>query len=391
MRRLAGLLLLLLSVAALPALAGCGSDDDSGGDGGTIKLGSVFSTTGIGAPFGPQQVRGAELAAQKINEEGGIDGGEIEIVQRDDGSDPQRARRAMRELMEEEGVVAVLGPTFSNAAAAADPLADELGTPVLAVSNTGPGIVGECPYPCELVFRDSLGEDAAIPANVESLLGSAEGEGVERALVVHPVDDPFGSSSAETAAAAFEAGDVVVDEAELDSPRALRSPQGDPDAMFIAASSGEFAADAIRAARAGGFKGPILGGNALNSTTAAERAGAAGKGARSASAWFAGNDSEENREFIEAYRDAYGEDPDQFAAQAYTGVLLLAAAAEKAGIGEGSGEPDSGALADALAAVKLETPLGEFSFDADHDVEQPIWIVAMDGRGGYELIERVDP
>jgi len=39
----------------------------------------------------------------------------------------------------------------------------------------------------------------------------------------------------------------------------------------------------------------------------------------------------------------------------------------------------------------MPTPLGDFAFTADHDVSQPIWIVAMDGNKGHELIKRLDP
>ena len=46
-------------------------------------------------------------------------------------------------------------------------------------------------------------------------------------------------------------------------------------------------------------------------------------------------------------------------------------------------------LAGELAKVKEETPLGDFSFTADHDVSQPIWIVQMDGNGGFDLVKEI--
>jgi branched-chain amino acid transport system substrate-binding protein len=380
------------TIAAL-LVAGCGGDDGEPSEaprgGPTVKLGSVFSVSGAGIAFGPQQLRAARLAAQRVNREGGVDGARLEIVQRDDGSDPERTPEVMRELIEEERVLALLGPTFSNAAATGDPLANRLGVPVLAVSNTGPGVVGECPYPCELVFRNSLGEAEAIPANVRSLIGG--GTAVAGAIVAYPREDPFARSTAEIAVDAFVANDATTAEVEFDDPSRLEELPGVPEALMIVASSGEVAAEAIEAARDGGYEGPILGGNAFNSSLAAERAGAAGEGARSAAAWYLGNDEEANREFVEAYRDAHGEEPDQFAAQAYTGVLLLAEAAAAADLSLANPRADRAALAEALAEVEIETPLGPFRFTAEHDVSQPVWIVEMDGEGGYELVERVDP
>ncbi len=92
---------------------------------------------------------------------------------------------------------------------------------------------------------------------------------------------------------------------------------------------------------------------------------------------------------MDEYRSAYGEEPDQFAAQAYTGVELLAAAAADADLSFDDLAADREAVVPALEQVERETPLGDFAFTADHDVSQPIWIVEMNGQGGYELIEEV--
>lgn len=385
--------LALLSLLTTLFVAGCGGDDGDdaqapAASGPGIALGSIFSTSGPGAAFGPQQLRAARLAVERVNADGGVAGERLRLVQRDDGGDPERTPEAMRDLIEQQGVLAVLGPTFSNAAATGDPIADELGTPVLAVSNTGPGIVGQCPYPCGLVFRDSLGEQSAIPANVRVF--SDGHPNAAAAVVAFPKGDPFAKQSATIAKNALIANEMTVAEYAFEEPEDLDWLPGRPDVLTITASSGDVAAEAIRAARGGGYEKPILGGNAFNSRVAAAKAGAAGAGARSAAAWYAGNDSEANEEFVEAYREAYDSDPDQFAAQAYTGVLLLAEAARAAALG-GDLTADRLALADALEGVEMETPLGPFRFTPDHDVEQPIWIVEMDGEGGFELVERVDP
>ena len=396
---------LLIALAALAA--GCGSDEDETSEDSTvetastewedetIEIGSLFSETGAGAAFGPQQVNGAELAIEEINEAGGVNGAEIALDQRDDAGAPKRSAKEMTTLVEDEEVLAVLGPTFSNSAAEADPIANEAGTPVLAVSNTGPGIVGDCPYPCDFIFRDSLGEAEAIPANIETF---AAGSSATDATVIHPLDDPFGETSAATAAKAFEETGIDVSGIEVFAPLEA-GPQPAIEAaikakaavIFIAASSGEVAGDTIEVARDVGFEGDILGGNAFNSPVVGERAGAASEGAQSAAAWIDANDSMVNTSFIGAYEEAYDAPPDQFAAQSFTGLKLLAAAAEDADLGFEDVAADREALADSLAGVQLETPLGPFEFTEDRDVSQPIWVVRMDGKGGYELIEELAP
>ena len=83
-------------------------------------------------------------------------------------------------------------------------------------------------------------------------------------------------------------------------------------------------------------------------------AGDAAEGLIVGSGWSAANPSPRNQQFIQSYRARYGVDPDQLAAQAYTGVYLMAAALKDAHTAS-----DPRALRDALARVqKLDTPLG---------------------------------
>lgn len=388
------LLALILSALALGAVAfvGCGGDDEPWEDQ-TLAVGSLFSTTGAGITFGPQQVKGAQLAVEEVNEDSDLNGGELVYTQRDDASDPATSAEEMASLIDSQEVLAVLGPTFSNSAAEADPIANQKGTPVLAVSNTGPGIVGDCAYDCDFIFRDSLGEATAIPANIETFVAQ---ENPRAAKVIYPKGDPFGRTSAETAVAAFEQAGVSVKVLPVASDGSVGSMNDDrTDVFMITASSGEAASTIVKDLRAmeGDFEEytPILGGNAFNSPLVAKSLGTIGEGVQSASAWFAGNTSEENQEFIAAYQAKYGEAPDQFAAQAYTGVKLLAEAFEDADLKFEDLAADRKALRASLEKVNDETPLGQFSFTPDHDVVQPIWIVAMDGKGGYELVEQVDP
>ena len=374
-----------LSVCAAIAFAGCGSGDGDAGDGKTILIGSIFSTSGDGSAYGPLQGKAAELAIGEINDDDGIDGTELELAQMDDRSDPAVSKQKMADQVD-SAAIAVLGPTFSNSAAEADPVANDAGMTVLAVSNTGPGIVGDCPYPCEYVFRDSLGEEDAIPANIDTLVAA---EKPKTAAIVHPADDPFGESTAQIAKDAFEEAGVKVNTVARSTAGLLLALNSKPDAFMITASSGAAATDLIKSLRRNGFNGPILGGNAFNSATSSKIAGADGKGAQSAAAWYAGNESEENQEFIQDYRTAYGEDPDQFAAQAYTGVQLLAEALDDVDLTYSDTEADRELLAGALPDVQEETPLGSFAFTADHDVNQPIWIVRMNGKGGFDLVEEI--
>jgi branched-chain amino acid transport system substrate-binding protein len=166
--------------------------------------------------------------------------------------------------------------------------------------------------------------------------------------------------------------------------------QKNPDVIFIT-SLGNIPARIMTAARTQGFKGQFLGGNGFNTSVVSKAAGAAGKGAQSGSAWYINNTFPSNAAFVSAYKAKYNIDPDQFAAQGYTGVLIMAAAAKAAGLTFGDPTQDRQKLRDALEKVSLDTPLGPFQFTSTHDVKQTVWIIQMDGSGGFTLVTSIKP
>jgi len=357
----------------------------------------IVSLTGGGDVYGPQQLRAARLAAAEINRQGGIGGRELQLEAVDDRSSPAEGRRLMRSLIEAHRVVAVIGPTLSVVAVAADPVADALRTPVLAVSNTAGGIVGRCAYPCRWVWRDSLGEATAVPANIADFLSANH---TTRAAILETTPDVLGADEAALAKRSFGAagvaisGDFVIPDSAGAVPAAVTQALASrPDALFIATTYGAIAAQAMREARAAGFRGTFLGGSAFNSASTGEAAGRSSAGALSGSAWYSGNDFPANASFVAAYTNATGEQPDQFAAQAYTGVEIIAQALHAAGVAHvASGLAEQRRrVQEALGGVALTTPLGPFRFTRDHDVDQIVWIRAMNGRGGSTLAGFCDP
>ena len=92
------------------------------------------------------------------------------------------------------------------------------------------------------------------------------------------------------------------------------------------------------------------------------------------------NPSPRNQQFIGAYRTRFGVDPDQFAAQAYTGVYLMATAIRDAGT-----TSDPRAVRDALERVQnVDTPLGTFSFNSARDADYAGLVQVVRG-GRFEL------
>ena len=129
-------------------------------------------------------------------------------------------------------------------------------------------------------------------------------------------------------------------------------------------------------ARQLGYTGPILGGNGFNSPAFIKNAGPAAEGVLVGTSWNSASNDQANAAFKEAMQKR-GATADQFSAQAYSGVLILAEAVRKAGSKTGRDDVKA-----ALAQVKdLDTPLGKFSFSDKRDAQhEPSVQQVKDGK-----------
>jgi branched-chain amino acid transport system substrate-binding protein len=242
------------------------------------------------------------------------------------------------------------------------------------------------------VFRDSLGEETAIPANIKSYAADSS---PKTGVLLVAQDDKFssdGGTIVQNTVGQYNINllkTIKFNKAEADlSPYVTQAVQLKPDVIFIT-SLGGIPAKIMIEARKQGWQGQFLGGNGFNTATVSAQAAAAGKGARSASAWYLGNTFTSNAEFVSAYKAEYNKDPDQFAAQGYAAIKIIADAAKRANLTFSDLPGDRDKLRAAMETVNIQTPLGPFQFTANHDVKQTVWVIAMDGAGGFTLVHEL--
>ena len=393
-----------IAVALAVALAACGGAGSTGTtssnsyQGKTIQLGAILSITGAGGVYGPSSRDGMLLAVDKINSSGGVNGAKISLDVKDDASDKAQSAQVAQTLIQQGQLLALLGPTLSNSAVAVHPLAESFKIPILAVSTTGIHIVPDCNYPktdaCKYVFRDSLGEESAIPANIKVY---ADAKHPKTGVLMVANDDKFSSDGGKIVQSTVgQYGIQLLDTVQFSKTTAdfatpvTKAVQKNPDVIFIT-SLGAIPAQIMIQARKQGFTGQFLGGNGFNTAKVSKQAGADGKAAQSGSAWYINNTFASNAGFVQAYRAKYSADPDQFAAQGYAAILILADAAKRANLTFSDTPGDRTKLRDAMESVNIDTPLGRFQFTSNHDVKQTIWVIQMDGNGGFTLVKSVTP
>ena len=347
-----------------------------------IKVGAAHALSGPIAIYGQPIRQGIELAVKQINEQKYLgENTTLEVIFEDTAGTKEQAITAFEKLINQDQVAAILGPTLSNSAFAADPIAQEAGVPVIGSSNTATGITEMGDF----VFRTSLPESAVIPNTIKVV---KEARGLTKVAVMYGNDDQFTKSGYEVFAAALEAEGIEVlgtetfAKGDTDFSAQLTKIKALEPQAIVTSALAEEAANIMAQASQLGLEVFFIGGNGFNSPKLAEIAGPAAEGAISGSAWFLSSPSPENVSFVEAYKAAYNADPDQFAAQAYTAAWVLAKAIKDAG------SADRKAIRDALAQIKdFATPLGVFSFDEARDpLHTPVVLIVQDGK--FALFEK---
>jgi branched-chain amino acid transport system substrate-binding protein len=386
----------LKTVAAASAatflLAACGSGEESGqaasgeragegtGESCTIEapvpIGAVLSLTGAAASYGESQQKGLELAEEELAEKEGVT---YELTIEDDQTDPRQGITLFDEFVSAD-VSLIIGPTLSNAALQADPIAQEAGVPVLGISNTAAGVTDIGDY----IHRASLTEQAVIP---QTIAKATEQFGLKKVVVMYSNDDAFTESGFEAFSAALEdegveiAETITFSKADTDFRALLtQAEESNADALVVSALI-EAAIPLVTQARELGIEVPIIGGNGFNNPRLMADAGDAAEGVVVGAAWNSSSDNPENAAFLEAFEAKYDAAPDQFAAQAYAGLKLVDEAvrsgcsADREAVKEGLGQLEN-----------VPTVLGEFSLDENRDAVHPAVVQIVEG-GKFTVLE----
>lgn len=131
----------------LSLLSGCSSKAE---DEKIIKIGAIGPLTGKASTYGQSVKNGAELLQEEINKSGGINGKEIQFIFEDDQADPTPSIQAFNKLVDNDKVVAILGPVTSGATTAVAPNATSKKIPLITPTATEPNITNKGG---EYVFR----------------------------------------------------------------------------------------------------------------------------------------------------------------------------------------------------------------------------------------------
>lgn len=382
--------LAVLSAAALAAtmLTACGSrGGSSSGDGDTVKVGLLHSLTGSMA-ISEKSVRDAEvLAIKEINAAGGVNGKQIEYVEEDGASEPSTFATKAEKLIDSEGVSTIFGCWTSSSRKAVKPIVEEYGSllwyPVqyegmesssnIVYTGAAPNqqIVPAIDYLLEQGYKKFflLGSDYVFPRTANMIINAQlEAKGAEA----------VGEEYADMDQTDFAA---IISKIEAAKPDVIiNTLNGTGNVSFFKQMSEKnytskdymtmsfsIAEEEVATIGADILKGHMVSWNYYQTT-----------------------DTEKNKEFVNAYKDAYGEnrvtsDP---AEAAYDAVYLWKAACEKAD----SFEPEDVIKAVESGEISFDAPEGTVTIQGDnHHLVKPVRIGQVGDDGLINEIYATDP
>ena len=345
-----------MAAAMTLSLAACGGGGDKGGDtsGNTaFKLGGTGPLTGGASIYGPAAQRGAQIAVDEINAEGGAI--QFELKYEDDVNDPEKAVNAYNAL-KEWGMQISLGSVTSQPGVSTSALAFEDRIFTMTPSGSSPDVISGKDNVYQMCFSDPNQGLASAQYIADKNLG-------EKVFIIWKNDDVYSTGIKEQFVKEAETlglevvGDATftTDTATDFSVQLTQAQQAGADLVFLPIYYTP-ASMILSQAKAMNYSPKFFGVDGMDGILTMKGFDTSlAEGVMLLTPFNADDEDEATQHFVKAYQDKYGETPIQFAADAYDCVYAYKQALETAGC-----TPDMSA-ADLNAKLKETFPTITFT------------------------------
>jgi branched-chain amino acid transport system substrate-binding protein len=340
-----------------------------------IVVGAYLSLSGSDSTFGSDTKDGIELAVDEVNKAGGVKGKKVKVLYEDDKSTPQEASNKVRQLIDRDKVVAVLGEVASSRSMAGGLICNTKKVPMVTPSSTAVEVTKDREYVFRSCFTDAQQGDVAARFAFEKL-------GKKNAGVFYVAQDNYSSGLAQSFKDAFQklGGKIVVDKPyqakETNFSTYLEElKKANPEIIFVPNYYNDMVVIA-RQAKAAKIPGSMfLGGDGWDSSVLLEGAGDELEGAYFTNHYAPDVPWANSQAFIKAFKERYKKDPGSLAAQGYDAAKMLFDAISRADT------PTPEAIKDALKKTSgFKGATGTLTIDKDHNANKPIVVVQVKGK-----------
>jgi branched-chain amino acid transport system substrate-binding protein len=367
---LGGIALLSIALGVGPVRAEEAADN-------TVKIGLILPMTGQQASTGKQINAAVQLFVKQHGTQ--VAGKTIEVILKDDASLPDNTKRLAQELIVNDRVAVLAGFGITPSALSAAPLATQAKIPEVVMAAGTSIITERSPY----IVRTSF----TLPQSSVIIADWAAKNGIKKVVSIVSDYAP-GIDSENSFKARFTAdGGSIVEAIRVPfqnpdfSPFLQRARDAAPDAVFVFVPSGQggtFVKQFIeRGLSDAGIK--LIGTGDVTDDDQLNGMGDAVIGTITAGPYSAAHPSQENQNFVAAFKEANGGlRPNFMAVGGYDGMQLIYAALEAT-----KGSTDGDALVSAMKGRSWESPRGPISIDPlTRDIVQNIEIRKVERRDG---------
>jgi branched-chain amino acid transport system substrate-binding protein len=261
---------------ALIAFMACAARAETGVTDKEVLVGQYAAYTGPAGQLGKRMRAGIEAEFKAINAQGGVNGRQLKLIGRDDGYEPERAKAAVKALIEEDKVFALVGSVGTPTGLATVPILTAAGVPLVGMFTGAEGLRQPLNRHVFHVRASYFDETERIVEHLTTL-------GIKKIAVFYQ-DDAYGKAGLEGVDRALTRRKLKTvatgphERNSTDVNKALASIlKGSPDAI-VQISAYKSCAAFIKQARAKGFGGQFFNVSFVGSKALADELGDAGNG-----------------------------------------------------------------------------------------------------------------
>ena len=374
-------LALPLALGAL-ALTACGGSDDGedtgdGGDKKTYTIAYQGPLSGDNAQLGINMDNGVQLAIEEANKRTDLPF-KLKFTNSDDVGDPAQAPTAAQKLIDDENVIAVVGPAFSGATKASEPLFSEANLVSISPSATNPTLTSQG---FKTFFRVVPPDDAQ-GAEVANYMTKGL-----KATSIYLVDDKseYGVGLADVIDKTLKASGAKFKREGIPvtkdySTIAQKVSSSGADTMFYAGYYAELALF-VKALKAAGYKGNIVSGDGANDDQLITQAGAAqAEGVYLSCPCGDANVDPNAAQFLAAYKAKFNANPGTYSPESYDAANAIIEAMK--GI---DGDITREKVVEAVKAIDYKGITKQIKFESNGEVAGKV-IFIYQVKGGKRAV-----
>ncbi|MBI3752686.1 MAG: ABC transporter substrate-binding protein [Deltaproteobacteria bacterium] len=349
-----------------------------------LKIGVVGPETGEDAETGLMTLAGVELAAERFNEAGGVNGKKIEIVHYDNKSSSPLTQAAVQKLIKEHVIAIITSPTGWSTFG---PVWLANASRIILMSAGSKRHIGRSgPF----IFRNSLPDEIGTEESIQYAMEKLKYKNY--AVITSMRDDETSLQIGGLfRGAIIKKGGKIVSETYVmmgvsieEAIAQLKKDAREPIDAVIFAGDDDAAIEVLKELRRQGIKAPMIGGDILYTDKFLKNGGELVDGTLLYSGFFPGDKSPMVTKFVSGYNKKTGKEPEIVAANAYDSFMLVAEAIKQAR------SADPSRVRESLAKINMQGVTGKITMDANGETIKKPYIlraVKKSGKAVFELTE----